>query len=114
MSQDCKSLKRNGEDRVEVVIAPLKRPRLVRSVSSLIRERSPTTLKARSASGPKFCGTDGKPTFLTQFDDATCRIHDHLHANHDCFYFIECTRDRSLDYSPANNFISNLRKSPNA
>jgi hypothetical protein len=49
---------------------------------------------------------------LIQFTDHTRAIHSHLHSTDDCYYLIEYTSNRSYDYSDANQFISNLKKSP--
>jgi predicted amidophosphoribosyltransferase len=47
------------------------------------------------------------------FDDETIRrIHPHLHSYDDPYYFIAYTSNRKYDYSDANQFISNFKKSP--
>jgi HAD superfamily hydrolase (TIGR01549 family) len=49
---------------------------------------------------------------LIKFNDETRGIHAYLYATDDCYYFIEYTKGKRFDYSDANGFISNLKKSP--
>jgi hypothetical protein len=57
-------------------------------------------------------GVHIKDAELTQFDDETRQDHFYLRREDDCFYFIEYTSGKGYDYSEANGFISNLKKSP--
>lgn len=49
---------------------------------------------------------------LTDFNDKSRKDHHYLRAEDDCYYLIEYTRGKSFDYSNANSFINNLKKSP--
>lgn len=49
---------------------------------------------------------------LTEFDDRSRQNHHSLRTEDDCYYFIEYTRGKSFEYSDANSFINNLKKSP--
>src|SRR5260370_32852609 len=49
---------------------------------------------------------------LIQFDDLSREDHTYLSPQDDCFYFIEYARRKGFNYSEANGFINNLKKSP--
>ncbi len=49
---------------------------------------------------------------LTKFSSVSRRDHHYLRPEDDCYFFIEYTRGKSFDYSNANSFINNLKKSP--
>jgi len=49
---------------------------------------------------------------LTRFDDKARQDHHYLTSDDDCFYFIEYTSHKPFNYSKANSFINNLKKSP--
>ncbi len=61
MRGSAKLLKNSTRERKEILIAPLKRPRLSRPLNSL-SSCFPITHNVKSAFGPKSCGTDGKLT----------------------------------------------------
>lgn len=54
-----------------------------------------------------------KDSSMKAFDEETSEIHHYLREGDDCHYFIEYTARKPFDYSDANNFINNLKKSPN-
>jgi hypothetical protein len=51
-------------------------------------------------------------TPLKKFDDDDRGDHALLRADDDCRYFLEYTKGKRFDFSEANGFISNLKKSP--
>jgi hypothetical protein len=49
---------------------------------------------------------------LLQIDELQRSFHYFLTAEDDCFYFMEYTSNTDFRYSPANDLISNFKKSP--
>ena len=51
-------------------------------------------------------------TRLTKIEPEVIREHHHLTSDDECYFFLEYTSWRDYTYTPENNFINNLKKSP--
>ena len=87
MQRNAKSLKWNERARKGILIAPSKLPR----ISSFQWNSLPSRLEDSVGFGPKFCGTDGKPTLdpenQTLAAQRACLGRTQLDSNNSIYHF---------------------------